>query len=530
MTSLATTRTALRFAGPVVLALLLAGCGHGTARTGVSADWVAGRTAPAFDPDGPPDALRWALERQLSMGLVERDSSGALRNAIADSIGCSRDSLRWTFRLRAGLRFTDGTAASSHDVSAALTAGLAREDHATRAWLLAAVAGMQNVRAGRPLPALGIETPDERTLVLRLARPDRRLLEKLAVPGVSTPWKRRSGSWGDAVGVGPYRVGAANGERSLTLVAAGPVAGVTPLTDTLHVRFVSGAARAAALMRLAHADMLWPLPPGTLAQPLPTGWSLETRVSVPARQLLLVLRADLPPMTHAETRQALARVIHLEELMTELGSGCEPVRRWLTGARTAYEWPSLESPLDREMRASSPGRTATGNQARPESFHFMLAYDADQSGADIARALQGQWASAGHYAELRSLRGQAATAHALAAAAAQAQLVESQVSLPGAEAELAQLVMPVRGPAVGSFRTGWRTREFDRWVAVPEPAPSFDPDAAQSRLAADRVILPLATLPWRMAFRNGGARPRVHPAYGPGWTAVNSPAANARTR
>src|SRR5258708_24318327 len=34
----------------------------------------------------------------------------------------------------------------------------------------------------------------------------RSLLEKLALPGVSTPWKRRDGSWADAVGVGPYRV------------------------------------------------------------------------------------------------------------------------------------------------------------------------------------------------------------------------------------------------------------------------------------------------------------------------------------
>jgi ABC-type transport system substrate-binding protein len=510
----------------VLLALPLGGCARPAAPARAGVDWVAGHAAPAFDPDGPPDALRWALERQLSMGLVERDSSGAIRKALADSIACSRDSLTWTFRLRDRLRFTDRTPVTSEHFRAALEAGLARTDHATRAWLLAAVAGVQNLRAGRPLPALGIETPDARTLVLRLSRPDRRLLEKLSVPGVSTPWKRRSGSWRDAVGVGPYRVSAENPERSLTLVAVRSVAGVAPLTDTLHVHFLLGAARAGAVIRLAHADLIWPLAPGTLSQPFAPGWSLERRAAEPGRRLLLVLRADLPPLTRPETRQTLASAINREELVAALGAGCEPLRRWLPGARTDYEWPRLESPSDRRVRLAA----SSDKSQRPESFHFALAYDADLSGAEIARALQGQWARAGHYADLRPLRGPAATAQALAAAAAQAQLVESEALLPGVENELALLVMPLRGPAVGSFRTGWRTREFDRWVVAAEPAPGFDPDFAQARLAQDRVVLPIASIPWRMAFRNGGTRPSVHPAYGPGWTTVNSSPAAVSTR
>ncbi|HEY6193474.1 MAG TPA: ABC transporter substrate-binding protein [Candidatus Eisenbacteria bacterium] len=520
---------------PLLAALLgvpLAGCSPAPPPARSSVDWVAGSAAPAFDPDGPPDALRWALERQLSQGLVERDSTGRVRGVLVDSIACSPDSLRWTFRLRAGLRFTDGSPATSRHVAEALQGGLAREDHATRAWLLGAVRGIDKVRAGRPLPALGIATPDERTLVLDLARADRRLLEKLAVPGVSTPWKRRAGSWRDAVGVGPYHVGAENPKRSLTLIAAGPVGGIAALADTLHVRFVLGAARAGAVMRLGHADLIWPLPPRTLSQSLPAGWSLERRAAEPPRRLLLVLRADVPPLTRVEARQALARATNREEWASELGPGSIVIRRWLAGARTPYEWPRLESPSDRLLPAPDARSAPRAGEPprRPESFHVVLAYDADGAGAEIARTLQGQWARAGHYAELRPLRGPAGTSQLLAAAGAQTQLVVAQALLPGGEAELAQLVLPVRGPAIGSFRTGWRTREFDRWIAAPEPAPGFDPDVIQQRLAEDRVVLPLADLPWRMAFRNGGTRPRVHPAFGPGWTTVNSPPLGVRTR
>ena len=176
--------------------VLSSGCTRRASAPVSSLTWFSGRALPAFDPDGAPDALRFALERHLSRGLVERDSSGRVRQGIASEIECSEDSLTWTFRLPASLRFTDGTPVTSADVREALIAGLGRDDHATRSWLLSAVRGVSQVRAGRPLPALGIDAPDERSLVLRLAVRDRRLLEKLAVPGVSTPWAwGPTGSW-----------------------------------------------------------------------------------------------------------------------------------------------------------------------------------------------------------------------------------------------------------------------------------------------------------------------------------------------
>ena len=114
--------------------------------------WNAGHAPPAFDPDGPPDPLRVALERALSRGLVECDSTGAVRFAAAETAWTGTDGRTLTLRLRSGLRFTDGTPATSDHFREALQGGLAREDHATRAWLLRSVEGMERVRAGRPLP------------------------------------------------------------------------------------------------------------------------------------------------------------------------------------------------------------------------------------------------------------------------------------------------------------------------------------------------------------------------------------------
>ncbi len=493
----------------LALALLVgAGCAKGPAQhVARVARWTMGCTEPAFDPDGPPDAVRVALERSLSRGLLERDPDGRIVLAAAERFVWGADSLSLTFLLRAGLRFTDGTPVTSGHVREALVAGLARPDHGTRAWLLGAVQGVAQVRAGRPLPKLGIETPNARMLVLRLVRKDPRLLDALAVPGVCTPWKSRVGQWGTAVGLGPYRVSHDTPGRVLLLVAADSAVGVVASVDTLRIAFVVGAARVRTLIRHDAAGMVWPLPPALLEQTVPAPAEVQRMDASPARRLLLVFRADMPPMHRLPARHALSHALDRRELLEALGPRGEAVTAWLPGA-PAFDFPSLDAALVRSWLA----RGGLGG-----SFHVTLAFDADRAGAEVARTLQGQWAKAGLYAELRSGRGAAAAAEPLRPAAAHAQLVEAQAPWEGAAAELATLVMPLRGPAIGSFRTGWRTREFDPAIASGATEP-LDVQRAQQRLAEERVVLPIANLPWIWVESGRQTAAFFAPAYGPEYT------------
>lgn len=411
-----------------------------------------------------------------------------------------------TLRLRPGLRFTDGTPALSADFRDALLAGLARTDHSTAAWLLAPVAGLDRIRAGRPLPPLGIEAPDSLTLVLRLAHPDSSLIDRLACPGLGVPWKRlAAGAWTDAVGLGPYRVLREQPGRSLTFVRARAGAVRSACADTVAVSFAVGAPRARFVLRRKAADLVWPLPPGLLSQALPPGHLLGERAARPARRLLLVFRCDVRPTSALPARAALAHAFNRGELLAALDRAATGAAPWLPGAGV-FDFPRFDV-------AETRAWLGRGNLGA--SFHVLLAFDADGAGAEIARLLQGEWAGLGLYAELLPLRGAAALAEPLRATASQVQLVEAQAPLPGAPAELATLVLPQRGPSVGSFRTGWRTREFDPWVEGPSPGPGFDPAAAQARLAAEVVALPLATLPWRWVTRAGGPEVRFDPAIGP---------------
>jgi len=510
-------RTRVRHVAVLLLAATFAaaaaGCSGRAPARGTTCRWVAGRPAPAFDPQGPPDPLRWSLERLLARGLTELDSSGAVVPAAAAAWEWSADSLALTFRLRPGLAFPDGTPCASADFRRALTAGLDRVDHASQAWLLGALAGMERVRAGRPLPPLGIETPDDSTLVLRLRRRDPALPEKLALPGVSAPWSGGPGAaWRDAGGLGGYRVAAEEPRRSLTLVRRGAGAG----PDTILLRFQPLAARVLTFLRASGADLVWPLPAGLEPAAVPAGYRLETRAAAPRRELLLVLRADLPPTSRLAARHALARGVNRDRVLESLGAGATRPREWPPGAGP-FDFPAFDEAQVREWMERGGLGTA---------FHVTMAYDADGAGSGVARVLQGAWSGLGIYVELKPLRGPRLQRELLLGLSHLA-LVEEPSWTGDLAGTLARLVMPLRGPAVGTFRTGWRTRDFDGWTDPGPGRPRMAEPAVRARLGEELVALPLAELSWSWLARDRGDPTPFHPRYGPACAESPSPAGGA---
>jgi ABC-type transport system substrate-binding protein len=488
----------------VLLALSLGGCTRAAAPPPARALWVFAAAPPPFDPGGPPDPRRWAVERMLSFGLLEADSNGVPVPAAAASVEVSDDSLSYTFRLRDRLAFVDGTPCASSDFAAAVTAPLARTDHGTRAWQLAAVRGVDRVRAGRPLPELGIETPDERTLVFRLAVRDPEFLRKLAIPGTTAPWREaRAGGWGEAVGLGPLRVASSEPGRALTLVRA-DAGGGRARPDTVEVRFTSSTARVRSLLRGGVPDLVWPLPARLLDEAVPAGYSVAVRPAKPARRLVLVQRADLPPTTRLPARAALSHGLNRAELLRALRREGREVVEWVPGAGR-YEYPSLDrSEIELWRERGRLGR----------SFHVRMAYDEQGPGGLVGRMMQGEWAANDVYVELEPLHGQRRYAEPLAG---QSHLVlaEWRDLLDTPSGFLAPAIQPLRGPAVGAVRTGWRTREFDRWILPRERTEPFRPDLVLRRFEEERIVIPLADLPWVWIERSAGTPARFDPGRGP---------------
>jgi ABC-type transport system substrate-binding protein len=419
--------------------------------------------------------------------------------AAAERYEVTGDGLTYTFHLRPNLHFGDGTPCLSDDFRLAIESTLNRLDHATHAWLLASLVGVDHVRAGRPLPPLGIATPDENTLVLRLARPDSLLPRKLALPGVAVPWPRngRAGEWRS--GLGDYRVAATAANR-MTLVRR---ATSTTGPDSIHVRFERGPGRARAALRAGSVDLVWPVPPRLIGD-LPEGATARSARAVPENRLLLVLRADLPPTSRPPARHALAHGLDGAAILNALRTRQATGTSWLMGG-APFEFPRHDP---EEVRSWLERGKFRG------SLHVVLAYSADGPAAEVARALQSEWARFALDIELRPLAADAFAVAARGAGGAQLLLAEYQGLLANPASELAGLITPARGPGVCGLRTGWRPREIDAAsLAEGLPIPVGD---VQDRLSDEQVVLPIASLPWlwiESAAVSGAVH--CHPHFGP---------------
>lgn len=103
--------------------------------------------------------------------------------AAAESWTTSPDGLTWTFRLRDGLKWSDGSPLLADDFLQSWHRLLSPTFAADNAWYLFALKGAEALNAKKaPASALGVSAPDPRTLVLTLERPTPYLAALVSMP------------------------------------------------------------------------------------------------------------------------------------------------------------------------------------------------------------------------------------------------------------------------------------------------------------------------------------------------------------
>ena len=189
-----------------------------------------------LDPAHISDAADVQLLLQLYAGLTRLDENGEPYPSLAESWTVSDDGRTYTFTLRDGLRFSDGSPLRAEDVRRSWLRILDQATGTSAPDVLSVIRGAPERLDGGPEDGVGIQAPDATTLVVELRHPAGYFPAITATPtafvvpttaDASDDWQTVDGF----VGSGPYVVDSIDDTR-LTLTANDQyVAGAPPIAE-----------------------------------------------------------------------------------------------------------------------------------------------------------------------------------------------------------------------------------------------------------------------------------------------------------
>jgi len=204
-----------------------------------------------LDPQRAYDAVPWGLFRCCLLRTIysyngtPTDEGGVVPrpDLAAGSPTISADGLTWTFRLREGIRYAppfEDTPITSVDLVRALerTARLASQDLGYGSFYFGVISGFDDYGSGAADSIVGLETPDDRTLVVRLDQVTGDLAYRFTMPATAPIPEGASDGHDDdyaryLVASGPYMIeGSEHVDPSAPATEQDPAAGFVPPTLT----------------------------------------------------------------------------------------------------------------------------------------------------------------------------------------------------------------------------------------------------------------------------------------------------------
>jgi ABC-type transport system substrate-binding protein len=312
----------LLVAALTLIAVIVPGAGPASAG-GRPLRYLAGE-AGTLDPAFISSAGDVQLLLQLYAGLTRIDDDGAVYASLAESWTLTDEGQTYTFRLRDGLQFSDGTDLTSADVRRSWLRIIDPSTGALAPDVLNIIDGAAAWRAGAGSQAdVGIETPDPRTVVVRLAHPASYFLAVLATPTafIVPPQADASPDWQSVagfVGSGPYIADRMDGANLVLTANPEYVAGPPPIEEVDWVAEVETSAPEAFvaeevdLVNVFSGDASWIRYDPSLGPFLHEAASLSVQY--------FGFDTTRPPFDDARVRRAFALALDRPRLV-ELASG-----------------------------------------------------------------------------------------------------------------------------------------------------------------------------------------------------------------
>ncbi|KQS88182.1 MULTISPECIES: ABC transporter substrate-binding protein [unclassified Rhizobium] len=135
-----------------------------------------------LDPAIGYDWVNWSMIKSLYSRLVDYEPGTAnIVPSLAESFTVAPDGLSYEFKLRKGVKFSNGREVVASDVKYSIERAVNPKTQGPGAGFFGAIAGFDDLTGGKSETLSGIETPDDGTVIFKLSRPDATFLHVLAI-------------------------------------------------------------------------------------------------------------------------------------------------------------------------------------------------------------------------------------------------------------------------------------------------------------------------------------------------------------
>ncbi|MDB4896697.1 MAG: extracellular solute-binding protein family 5 [Firmicutes bacterium] len=325
---------------PLAVALLLAAC-TSTKQTPSGSEtnkpsapnaaaknltYIQGVDISSFDPAFVTDRPTQTVLRHIFENLVDTDpATGGVRPWLATSWKVSDDKKQWTFQLKSGAKFSDGTPVNAAAVKATLDRLRDPKLAAANLSLISSV--------------VSVEAPGDLEVRITTKEPFAPLLENLAHPGgaiLPVGFDPKS-----PVGSGPYKLQERQSGVKVVLSRNPNYAGTPPVWAQIIYKPVPEPSARSVALEAGEAQIVDRLPPESVAD-LKNNSKVEVLVKPSTFQISFEINNRMKPFDDPRVRRALNLAVDKEALIKGLlrGMGSVPAGPVPPGA----QWPMQLKP------------------------------------------------------------------------------------------------------------------------------------------------------------------------------------------
>ena len=166
----------------IIILLSVAGC-KSDKKDPVNIIYSISDSVTAFDPQIAKSDSSILIAKNIFEGLIRLDENNSPYSEICTDFTVSQDGLTYTFKLKENLKWSDGTPLTSNDFRFGIERSLDSATGSDFASLLFSINNAESYYNGEvSVEELGIETPDESTLIFTLSQIDNGFLYALSTP------------------------------------------------------------------------------------------------------------------------------------------------------------------------------------------------------------------------------------------------------------------------------------------------------------------------------------------------------------